>query len=277
MELKGRIFDIQRFSVHDGPGIRTTVFMKGCSLRCPWCHNPEGLLYTKQPQFFKEKCIGCGLCGGEHSINNAELCPSSALQIVGKDITTEELLSVILRDRDFYGNDGGVTFSGGECLLQSEFVTEMLMSAKAEGISTAVDTSGAVEWENIKSTLPYTDIYLYDVKCVTCEIHKKVIGTDNRSILENLSKLGASGARIWIRVPIIPDFNDNNEELEKIAKEISKTEGVEKATLIPYHTLGKNKYETLGTNCHYNTQKRITDKNLEEYKEIFIKNGVFTD
>ena len=275
--MTGRIFDIQRFSVHDGPGIRTTVFMKGCSLRCPWCHNPEGLSYEKQPQFFKEECIGCTSCGGEHSIDKAGLCPTNALQVAGRDISAEELLSEILRDRDFYGDSGGVTFSGGECLLQYEFVTEMLKLAKAEGISTAVDTSGAVDWKNIEATLDYTDIYLYDVKCVTSELHEKVIGKDNRLILENLKRLGDAGAKIWIRVPVIPDFNDSKDEVEKIAEILSKLKGVERATLIPYHTLGKNKYETLGMSCHYSTEKRISDKKLEEYKEILRKNRIFTE
>ncbi|MBQ8302593.1 MAG: glycyl-radical enzyme activating protein [Clostridia bacterium] len=277
MELKGRIFDIQRFSVHDGPGIRTTVFMKGCSLHCPWCHNPEGLSYTKQPQFFKEECIGCGSCCGEHSVDKAGVCPANALQVVGRDISAEELLFEILCDKDFYGDSGGVTFSGGECLLQYEFVTEMLRLAKAEGISTAVDTSGAVNWKSIEATLNYTDIYLYDVKCATSELHEKVIGTDNRIILENLNRLDESGAKIWIRIPVIPDFNDNREEIDKIAEILSKLKGVERATLIPYHTLGKNKYETIGMSCHYNTEQRISHKKLEEYKEIFRKKGIFTE
>ena len=164
-----------------------------------------------------------------------------------------------------------------ECLLQYEFVTEMLRLAKAEGISTAVDTSGAVNWKSIEATLNYTDIYLYDVKCATSELHEKVIGTDNRIILENLNRLDESGAKIWIRIPVIPDFNDNREEIDKIAEILSKLKGVERATLIPYHTLGKNKYETIGMSCHYNTEQRISHKKLEEYKEIFRKKGIFTE
>ena len=277
MKFIGRIFDIQRFSLHDGPGIRTSVFMKGCPLRCAWCHNPEGLSYAKQPRFLKEECIGCGSCSNQHTVNNAKLCPTNALQAVGKDVSAVELLSEILKDRDFYASDGGVTFSGGECLLQSEFVTEMLKLAKAEGISTAVDTSGAVEWSNIEATLAYTDVYLYDVKCITPEIHKKFTGSDNLLILENLKKLGESEARIWIRVPVIPDFNDNTEEIRKIAKSLQNVRGIDKVTLMPYHTLGKNKYESLGMACCYNTEKRISDTQLKEYKEIFQNFGFFTD
>ena len=277
MELKGRIFDIQRFSVHDGPGIRTTVFMKGCSLRCPWCHNPEGLSFSVQPQFFKDECIGCGLCGGEHTKENAALCPTGALQIVGRDVSSEELLCELLRDRDFYGSDGGVTFSGGECLLQHEFVAETLRLVKGKGISTAVDTSGAVEWSRIEATLPHTDIYLYDIKCASPDTHEKFTGKDNRLILENLKLLDDAGARIWIRTPIIPHFNDSVEEMEKLLDVIKTKRNIERLTLIPYHTLGMNKYETLGMKPSFEPKERISNEKLEEYKEIFIKNGIFTD
>lgn len=277
MELKGRIFDIQRFSVHDGPGIRTTVFMKGCPLHCPWCHNPEGLSYAVQHRFLKEECIGCGCCGGKHTKENAALCPTEALQIVGRDVSSEELLCELLRDRDFYGSDGGVTFSGGECLLQHEFVAEMLRLVKGKGISTAVDTSGAVEWSRIEATLPHTDIYLYDIKCASPDTHEKFTGLDNRLILENLERLDECGKRIFIRTPVIPSFNDDIEEMKKIAHILSRLTNVERLTLIPYHTLGKNKYETLGEKPPFNTDERISNEKLEEYKEIFIENGIFTD
>ena len=275
--MVGRIFDIQRFSVHDGPGIRTTVFMKGCSLRCPWCHNPEGLSFYLQPQFFKEECIGCGFCEGERSIDKASLCPSGALKVMGEDISSKALLDTVLRDREFYGADGGVTFSGGECLLQYEFVTEMLKLIKAEGISTAVDTSGAIESKNVEATLPYTDIYLYDVKCATSDLHEKFTGKDNRLILENLKLLDDAGARIWIRTPIIPHFNDSIEEMKKLLDIIKTKRNIERLTLIPYHTLGKNKYDTLAMTCQYDTEQRISIEKLEEYKELFRKNGIFTD
>jgi pyruvate formate lyase activating enzyme len=273
----GRIFDIQRFSVHDGPGIRTTVFMKGCPLKCPWCHNPEGLSYAVQPQFFKDECIGCGSCGGEHSIEKSRICPTGALRAAGRDISAEGLLCELLLDRDFYGASGGVTFSGGECLMQSEFVTDVLKLVKEEGISTAVDTSGAVEWSRIEATLPHTDIYLYDIKCASPDTHEKFTGLDNRLILENLERLDKCGKRIFIRTPVIPSFNDNIEEMKKIAHILSRLTNVERLTLIPYHTLGKNKYETLGEKPPFSTDERISNEKLEEYKEIFIENGIFTD
>ena len=275
--MTGTIFDIQHFSVHDGPGIRTTVFMKGCPLRCPWCHNPEGLEFRQEAQFFKEECIGCGICREDHSIGNAEKCPGGAIQVSGRDIDTKELLSELLKDKDFYGNGGGVTFSGGECLMQFEFVSDMQKLLSLEGISTVIDTSGFVPWENIKATLPYTTLYLYDIKCIDRELHKKVTCGDNSLILKNLKKLDDSGSKIWIRVPLIPDFNDSKKEIEKIAKEVSKLKNAERVTLMPYHTLGKNKYETLGKLPPYNTEKRISSDKLGEFKEIFIKNGVFTE
>ena len=142
--MKGILFDIQRFSVHDGPGIRTTVFMKGCPLRCRWCHNPEGLSGEIQPQFFQEKCIGCGSCQNERTLSNAEICPSEAIQVCGKAWEDSSVFEEIMKDRVFYGNDGGVTFSGGECLLQAEFVAAVLARAKAAGLHTAIDTAGFV-------------------------------------------------------------------------------------------------------------------------------------
>lgn len=275
--MTGRIFDLQRFSVHDGPGIRTTVFMKGCPLRCGWCHNPEGLEFFREAQFFAEECIGCGRCNGEHITDNAKKCPAGALCVLGRDISVSELVDEVLKDKDFYGGDGGVTFSGGECLMQAEFVTESLKLIKSHAVSTAIDTSGAVSWENIRMTLPYTDLYLYDVKCIDPKLHEKGTGKDNSLILKNLTLLSNSGARIWIRVPIIPDFNDNKAEIERIAETVSGLRGTERITLMPYHTLGKNKYETLGKKPKYTSDKRISSEILEEFKEIFRKNGIFTE
>lgn len=275
--MTGRIFDIQRFSVHDGPGIRTTVFMKGCPLRCGWCHNPEGLRFDFEAQFLKEECIGCSECGGEHSINNAKKCPAQALSVLGRDVTPEEILPELLSDRDFFGKEGGVSFSGGECLMQAEFVTEVLRLLCAEGISSVIDTSGCVPWENIEATLPYAPLYLYDVKCIEPELHKSATGRDNSLILKNLLKLDDAGARIWIRVPVIPDFNDNVCEMKKIADTLAALKNVERVTLMPYHTLGKNKYEALGQVPPYNTDKRISAEILEEFKEIFRKINIFTE
>ena len=272
--MEGVIFDIQRFSVHDGPGIRTTVFMKGCSLRCAWCHNPEGLQRDPQIQFFRERCIGCGRCGGVRELENAAKCPAGALTKVGQSVTPDRLLEEVLADLDFYGSDGGVTFSGGECLLQADFVSYMLKTLKERGITTAVDTCGNVPWENIEKALPYCDTWLYDVKCADPETHRRFTGSGNGRILENLEKLGSTGANIWIRVPLIPDCNDNQTEMERIAQIATSTPGVSRVTLMPYHTLGKSKYETLGLTPGYETDKVINRTRLDEFKTLFAARGL---
>ncbi len=267
--MTGTYFDIQRFCVHDGPGIRTTVFMKGCPLRCAWCHNPEGLAKSAQVQFFAESCIGCNLCKGERTVQAVSLCPTGALKCCGAEITEEALLEQVLSDRDFYGAKGGVTFSGGECLLQSDFVAGMLHRIKEQGITTAVDTCGAVEWSAIEKTLPYCDTYLYDVKCADAALHKAYTGLDNTRILENLRKLDESGAVIWIRVPVIPDVNDTESETRAIAEIVNGLQNVRRVTLIPYHTLGKSKYQTLGLTPAYETNKTVNESRLAQYRTLF--------
>ena len=269
--MTGTVFDIQRFCVHDGPGIRTTVFLKGCPLRCRWCHNPEGLRPEPQVQFFTAECIGCLRCGGIHNLENVSNCPTGALKQVGKDYTVEELMEQIRKDRDFYGCDGGVTFSGGECLMQAEFVAEMLKRAKGEGLTTAVDTCGFVPWKSIEKTIPFCDTYLYDVKCADPELHMAYTGQRNERILENLRKLSASGGMIWIRIPVIPGFNDRDTEMQAMADIVNGIPGVQKVTLMPYHTLGKSKYETLGMEPRYHTDKVVTKSDIERFGTLFDK------
>ena len=269
--MEATVFDIQRFCVHDGPGIRTTVFFKGCPLRCRWCHNPEGLEAKPQAQFLKQECIGCLGCGGEHTLAQVDKCPTGALKQVGKVYGAEELIREVLRDREFYGEDGGVTFSGGECLMQADFVAEMLKALKETGISTAVDTCGFVPWKSLQKTLGLCDVYLYDVKCADSDLHRRFTGQANERILENLRKLSHAGARIWIRIPVIPDFNDNHAEMKAIASIVNDLPGVEKVTLMPYHTLGKSKYETLGMVPGYETEKMITKNDLNAFEVYFQK------
>lgn len=269
--MTGRVFDIQRFCVHDGPGIRTTVFLKGCPLRCRWCHNPEGLRAEEQVQFFAAECIGCFRCGGNRTMENVKKCPSGALKRVGEDYALDELLNAVLADRDFYGIDGGVTFSGGECLLQPDYVAEMLKRCKSEGITTAVDTCGFVPWGSLEKTLTLCDTYLYDVKCADPELHKAFTGQRNELILENLGRLSAAGANIWIRIPVIPDFNDNDPEMQAMAAIVNNLPGVSKVTLMPYHTLGKSKYDTLGMEPGYHTDKYIGTAELIRFGTYFEK------
>ena len=270
----GIIFNIQRFSVHDGPGIRTTVFLKGCPLRCKWCHNPEGLSKDLQLQFFKEKCIGCGACGDRKALSDAEKCPAEALQVCGRQISVSQLTEELLKDSVFYAGDGGVTFSGGECLLQADFVAAALKEAKKHGLHTAIDTCGNVSWEELEKTLASCDLYLYDVKCLSSEKHKEYTGANNERILANLKKLSATGKEIWIRIPVIPEFNDSREEMENVAVFLSGLPAVRRVTLMPYHVLGSGKYETLGLHYPYDTSLRISDTALEEFESILKENGL---
>ena len=263
------IFDIQRFSVHDGPGIRTTVFMKGCPLSCRWCHNPEGLSRTIQLQYFKEKCISCSLCGKREQLSDAKNCPSGALTVCGREISEDVLLKEVLKDRIFYNEEGGVTFSGGECLLYANFVTAMLKRLKCEGIHTAIDTCGYVSWSEIEKTLPFCDLYLYDVKCITSSLHKEYTGVSNELILENLKKLSACGKDIWIRIPVIPGFNNSEKEMTLIADFISSLKNVKQTTLMPYHSLGASKYETLSLKYGFDASLKIHGDEILNIKRIF--------
>ena len=272
--MKGTVFDIQRFSVHDGPGIRTTVFMKGCPMRCQWCHNPEGLSGEIQIQYFKERCISCGSCNNTHSVLNAEICPGQALRVCGREMTDEEVFEQILEDRAFYGRDGGVTFSGGECLLQADFVAAVLKRAKEAGLHTAIDTSGYVPREAIDETLSVCDLYLYDIKCIDPYRHREYTGADNGQILANVKWLSQQGKELWIRVPVIPDFNNNEAEMTAIAKLVCNLSSVKQVTLMPYHTLGLGKYETLGMDCLYRTDKKISESELDSFRRIFRNCGI---
>ena len=271
--MTGMIFDIQRFSVHDGPGIRTTVFMKGCPLRCRWCHNPEGLSGAPQVQFLREECIGCGRCGGERTVRAVESCPSGALKLLGAEWSAEALLEAVLADREFYEPDGGVTFSGGECLLQYEFAAHMLRLLKERGIHTAVDTCGAVPWEAIAAVLPYCDTFLYDVKAADPELHRSATGRDNAQILHNLRELSSRGADLRIRIPVIPGINDSEDEIRAIGALLVPLT-VRSVTLIPYHTLGKSKYGTLGMTPGFETEEAVTGSRLRELQELLRNFGL---
>ena len=203
--MKATIFDIQKNSFVDGPGIRTTVFFKGCNLHCQWCHNPESQSFEKQMLFYKDKCTGCGKCL-EVCPNHLKkcsfcgkceiYCPSNARKICGKEYTSDEVLAEVIKDKAFYHNsNGGVTFSGGECMLQIEFLTEILKLCKENGIHTAVDTAGNVPWDYFKRILPFTDLFLYDIKVFSKEKHEKYTGVSNELILNNLKFLFESGTK----------------------------------------------------------------------------------
>ena len=223
---KGRIFNIQRFSIHDGDGIRTIVFLKGCFLRCKWCCNPES--QSKEVETLIEK---------------------GKPKIVGRDVTVDEIMPEILSDLPYYRRSGGgVTLSGGEMLFQPEFALDLLQACKANGLNTAVESTAFAPFETIKRLLPYIDTFLMDIKHVDGEKHKRFTGVDNALILENARKIAISGTHLIIRTPVIPGFNDTPEEIRAISKFAATLPGVKEHHLLPYHRLGQDKYAGLGRN-----------------------------
>ncbi len=263
---KGLIFNIQKFSLHDGPGIRTTVFMKGCSLACKWCSNPESMNWNQEIMTHNVRCIGCKKCaeacpvgaivfterGREidwEKCNNclecARVCPAKAIECIGYYMTVEEVMKKVESDRTFYENsNGGMTVSGGEPLVQPEFVRELLKKCQEKGIHTTLDTTGNAPWQNIESVLEYVDLVLQDIKHTDTGMHKKGTSVGNELILENAKKI-AKRKRIWIRMPLIPEFNDSEVNIKKVA-EFASDIGAEKVSVLPYHELGSSKYPDLG-------------------------------
>jgi pyruvate formate lyase activating enzyme len=267
--VTGRIFDIQRFSIHDGPGIRTTVFLKGCPLRCLWCGNPESISREPLLSYIAEKCIACGQClpacpakalsadATAHAVLNrarctrcgacAGHCDPKALEMVGRDATVEDVLAVVLRDHEYYAaSGGGLTLSGGEPLAQPEFAEALLNAAKIEGLHCAVETSGYASYDAIERLRPFVDLWLYDFKESDPRLHAKFTGVWNSQILANLQRLHDGGAKILLRCPMIPQHNARLEHLDGIAAlahKLTKLEGVE---LLPYYDLWRGKLKRLG-------------------------------
>lgn len=250
------LFDLQKGSVIDGPGIRTTVFFKGCNLRCKWCHNPESQRREKELMFYKNKCIDCGVCRTlcPHGLKYCDYCqtcthycPRHAREVVGKSYTSEELFAQIATDILFYqSSGGGVTFSGGECMLQADFLADVMVRCKQAQIHCAVDTAGCVPWESFEKVLPYADLFLYDLKCFSKELHKEGTGVSNERILENLCRLCSQTSKeILVRIPIIPGFNDRPEELRRMA-DFLRPLRISNVELLAYHRMGESKYLALG-------------------------------
>ena len=237
------VFEIKRFAVHDGDGIRTTVFFKGCPLRCVWCHNPEGLTATPQIAHYAHKCIGCGECKKQGF--TPEDCLGDAKVFYGKQVTVEELLPTLLEDKDFYETSGGgVTLSGGECLMQADFCAELLKKLKENEIHTAVDTCGFVSRASFDKVLPYTDVFLYDIKAFDEDAHIRCTGQSNKIILENLRYLDSMEKNIEIRIPYVPDYNDD--QIEQMATLLATLSHVTKVRVLPYHNYARSKYNALG-------------------------------
>lgn len=267
--MTGRIFDIQRFSIEDGPGIRTTVFLKGCPLHCKWCHNPEGISPDPQLSITADNCIGCkaclDICGpGALTLNGAQkvvidrprctncgkcasVCDPKALEMVGHNATVEEVMDVVLRDREYYrASGGGMTLSGGEPLFQPDFAKALLQAAKAQRLDTAVETAGFVEWTTLEQVYPFVDLFLYDYKETNSQLHEAFVGKPNEQIIANMKKLHAAGARILMRCPMIPEYNARKEHLDGIARMASELPNLVGVELLAYHRLGRAKLKRFG-------------------------------
>lgn len=289
MEAKGNVFDIQRYSIHDGEGIRTTVFLKGCPLRCKWCSNPES--WKAKPQLFhsRARCIKCWLCTAFAGITKdtdgpniewdkvrnedlrdiAKVCPSQAMQVKGKLMTVSEVMKIVESDTMFYKqSNGGVTVSGGEALKQPEFVAELFKACKAKDINTAIETAGYVSWKDFEVVIPYTDHFFFDVKFADSNLHKKFVDKPNERILDNLEKLVKAGASVTVRIPIIPDVNDNKDELEAIAQTL-KERGVSSYELLAFHQYGKGKYKSCGIEYEFEDVEQMPTDKMEKIRESF--------
>ena len=267
--VKGTILNIQKFCIHDGPGIRTVVFLKGCPLACRWCANPASQNPAVEPGFFRNRCQACGQCAEvcplkaiafdgqapwiDRSICDgcgacAEVCPARAIEMLGKEMQAAEVVAEVQKDSVFYRNsDGGVTLSGGEPLMQPEFAIEVLRRCKKLGIHTAVETAGCLPWENIETVLPYADLFLYDLKNLDNTEHRGATGQGNTRILNNLNALCQTDRHVILRMPIIPGFNDSADSIGQLAKLcLTLGPGLEHLELLPYHNLGVHKYAILG-------------------------------
>jgi len=257
--LTGRIFEIKRFAVHDGPGIRTTVFFKGCPLSCVWCHNPEGIASTAEIAWLERKCVGCKACTAACPLglgrgntgcnvcgNCVDACMPGALMLYGREYTIEALLAVVTADHDFYTQSGGgVTCSGGEPLLQAAFLAAFLAACKSAGIATAVDTSGCAHWHLFKQILPHVDMFLYDLKHMNPAEHKRLTGVDNHVIVANLRKIAEAGIPVEVRIPIIPGYNDHDENIQQTAQLLKQIHTLQRVRVLPYHGLAGSKYAAI--------------------------------
>jgi glycyl-radical enzyme activating protein len=271
-EPRGRVFDIQRFSVHDGPGIRTTVFLKGCPLRCLWCHNPEGISAGPAVSFLPEKCMACGECArvcthGAHRLEPSpdsgithvynreacekcgectEFCDSGSLEFVGRPMTVDDVMKEVSQDKTFYAASGGMTISGGEPLAQIDFTVALLRAAQEQGIHTCVETSGFASWERFRLMLPLVDLFLFDCKETDAQRHQDFTGQSNVLILENLRSLHAAGANVQLQCPVVHGFNDREDHFQGIASLARSLPHLAGVQLLPYHPLGESKLRRFG-------------------------------
>ncbi len=293
---RGTIFDIKRYAIHDGPGIRTTVFLKGCSLRCQWCHNPEGIkskpeislrstrcakecsecvsvcpqgAISKDGNFIEidqDKCDLCGVCD--------DVCVYEALEIVGREVTVKEVMDEIEKDRIFFDESGGgITFSGGEPLMQIDFLETLLKEIKKKNIHVTLDTSGYVSFEDLERVSRNVDLFLYDIKIMDKEKHEKYTGVSNKLILENLRKLSEIGKPIAVRIPLVSGINDDDQNIQMLAEYLHGLKNIKQINLLAYHRGGCEKYKRLRKEKLAKTFNSPSDERIEEIKKILTDSG----
>lgn len=292
----GTIFNIQRYSTEDGPGIRTTVFMKGCPLHCSWCHNPEGLRAGLEVIWYEERCIGCGDCiegCASRAISRerggllpdvtrcricgrcVEICPAGARELSGRVYRVGEVMSEVERDRVFYEiSGGGITVSGGEPLSQPLFVSQLLQQCQTAGIHTALDTSGYAPWVTLEGLLENTDLLLYDLKHPGKDFHQDHCGVDPAIIFDNLTRLAEVKVPIWIRIPLIPGFNNQRETLRAMAQMVRPLRGLQRIDLLPYHRLARDKYRRLGMTYRLADMEEPSAEMMEEARQVLRDEGL---
>jgi pyruvate formate lyase activating enzyme len=293
----GLVFDIKRYAINDGPGIRVGVFLKGCNLHCAWCHNPEGIQPGVEKMYMASKCIGCGTCvsvcpadaltltasgivtdTGRCTLCGkcAEICPTKAFEMSGKMMSVEEIMALIEKERMFMEQSGGgVTFSGGEPLLQSDFLIEMLKECGKRGIHRAVDTAGHVKTTLLLEVAKHTDLFLYDLKMMDPGLHKNWTGVDNELILNNLLAIAKAGSEIIIRIPLIGGVNDHEENIRHTSAFIAALSGSPKEVhLLPYHPIAQHKYVKLGRSGEFVLLEEPDKETQESSVDIFTKSGI---
>ena len=285
------VFKIQRFSLHDGPGIRTTVFFKGCPLRCFWCHNPEGQIFEKDLMFYASKCKVCGKCikecpkgairifRGRIITDLSEcikcgrcvaVCPNQAREVIGTEMNVEDIVNIVLKDRDFYEQSGGgATISGGEPLANVQSL-ELLKRLKCEHINTAVETSGYCSWESIQDIVRYTDLFLYDLKVADPQKHMEYTGSSVELIIDNLKKLIAGGSEVLVRIPLVNGVNAKLKDMEQVDA-VLKYCGIHKIELLSFHDYAKNKYDALARNYQADNRNKLPPETFAQMQEFFRK------
>jgi pyruvate formate lyase activating enzyme len=296
-DIKGMVSKIERFAIEDGEGIRTLVFLKGCPLSCIWCANPETKNLSPEIAYFKDTCIGCGKCAevcpqkaisyvkdeglmiDRNKCDNcglcAEVCPTHAKVLIGKSMTSDEIIAEVKKDSVFYQRSaGGITISGGEPTFQEDFLIELLAKCQAQSLNTVIETCGYTTWANLKNIAQYTDLIFYDLKHMNPLIHKKLTGVSNKLILQNLENLSKLNKPIIVRVPLIPSYNDSLDNIENTVDFVKNLDNIQRLEILPYHRLGRAKYESLDREYELKELLPPNSKSLAWIIDLGVKKGV---